>query len=213
MRVEIWSDINCPFCYLGTKRFADAVTRHGADDVEVVHRSFELNPEAPAGESRPVLDYLAEKYGMPVEQAQANEQRLAEQAGDLGLGYQTHGRDFGNSFDMHRLVHFAAAQGRAQEMLDALFRANFADEGSAFGDPERLVGIAVDAGFDETAVRAVVDDPTAFAQEVRDDEAQARALGVNGVPFFVFDRAFAVSGAQPTEVFVSALQRAADAAD
>ncbi|MFT4201372.1 DsbA family oxidoreductase [Gordonia sp. (in: high G+C Gram-positive bacteria)] len=212
MRVEIWSDVNCPFCYLGKKRFADALDQAGVDDVEVVHRSFELDPTLPADASNPVIEALAAKYGMAPEQARANEERLAGQAEAAGLPYLSEGRDMGNSFDMHRLVHFATAQGRGEEMLDALYRANFADERPAFGDPERLVGIAVDAGFDEQAVRGVLEDPTAFADEVRADEQQARELGVNGVPFFVFDRALAVSGAQPVEVFVSAVRQAADAA-
>ncbi|QKT06565.1 DsbA family oxidoreductase [Gordonia sp. X0973] len=210
MRVEIWSDINCPFCYLGKKRFEQALAQFdGADDVEVVHRSFELDPTLPADASQPVLGALAAKYGMSPEQAAAGEARLAAQAHDAGLDYVTQGRDMGNSFDMHRLVHFAAEQGRAEAMLDAFYAANFAEDGAAFGDRQRLIDVAVGAGFDEEAVRAVVDDPQAYADAVREDESQAAQLGVTGVPFFVFDRALAVSGAQPVETFAAALQRAA----
>ena len=120
----------------------------------------------------------------------------------------TSGRDGGNSFDMHRLLQWAAQIGRQEEMLDALYIANFADEKHLFGDDERLVEVAVAAGFDEAQVREIVADKTRFADDVRRDEAQAQQFGVQGVPFYVFDRKYAVSGAQPTELFTQALNQA-----
>ncbi|MGW4841555.1 DsbA family oxidoreductase [Nocardia brasiliensis] len=209
MRVEIWTDINCPFCYLGKARFGAALAEfaHRAD-VEVVHRSFELDPTLPADESGPVIAKIARKYGISEAQAAANERGIGAQAAELGLPYLTEGRDYGSSFDMHRLLHFALAQGRQEELLDALYRANFAEERSLFADHDRLARLAADAGLEESAVRTVLADPTAFADDVRADEQEAAELGATGVPFFVFDRKYGVSGAQPTTVFAQALEQA-----
>lgn len=208
-RVEIWTDINCPFCYLGKARFEQALSAFAhRDEVEVVHRSFELDPTLPAEASGPVIPHIAAKYGISVEQAAANEAAIAAQAAGLGLPYLSSGRDFGNSFDMHRLLQFALAQGRQDALLDALYAGNFAEPEPVFGDHDRLVGLAVRAGLDETAVRAVLADPEAYAADVRRDERTATQLGATGVPFFVFDDKYAVSGAQPVEVFTQALDTA-----
>lgn len=208
-RVEIWTDINCPFCYLGKARFEAALAEFDhRDDVEVVHRSFELDPGLPADESGPVIPRIAAKYGISVDQAAANERGIGAQAAQLGLPYQTSGRDYGNSFDMHRLLHFALDQGKQDALLDALYAGNFAEAEPVFADTERLVALAVRAGLDETAVRDVLADPHAYADAVRQDEREAAQLGATGVPFFVFDNKYAVSGAQPTEVFTQALTTA-----
>ncbi|MET8870929.1 DsbA family oxidoreductase [Nocardia sp. NPDC004604] len=209
VRVEIWTDINCPFCYLGKQRFEQALTDFPhRSEVEVVHRSFELDPTLPTDESGPVIAKIARKYGISEAQAAANERGIGAQAAEIGLPYLTEGRDYGNSFDMHRLLHFALADGRQDDLLDALYRANFAEEQSLFADHERLVRIAVAAGFDESAVRAVLADPNAYADAVRADEREAAQLGATGVPFFVFDRKYGVSGAQPSEVFAQVLDKA-----
>ncbi|MER6299884.1 DsbA family oxidoreductase [Kitasatospora sp. NPDC001539] len=207
MRVEVWSDINCPWCYIGKARFEKALEAFPhRDEVEVVHRSFELDPHAPR-EARPVIPLLAAKYGMSLEQAEAAEARIAENAHGEGLPYLAGGRDAANSFDMHRLLHFAREHGRQLELLDALYRANFAEERSAFGEG-RLVELAVEAGLDGEAAAAVLADPEAYAEAVREDEATAGAMGATGVPFFVLDRRLGVSGAQPAETFVRALEQA-----
>ncbi|MFJ7248230.1 DsbA family oxidoreductase [Kitasatospora sp. NPDC098652] len=207
MRVEIWSDINCPWCYIGKARFERALAAFPhRDEVEVVHRSFELDPHAPDA-ARPVIPLLATKYGLSLEQAEAAEARIAENARGEGLPYLDEGRDAANSFDMHRLLHFAAEHGRQAELLDALYRANFAEERSAF-DPGRLVELAVEAGLDGGAAAAVLADPEAYAEAVREDEATASAMGATGVPFFVLDRRLGVSGAQPAETFTMALEQA-----
>ncbi|MFD0361367.1 DsbA family oxidoreductase [Nocardia sp. GCM10030253] len=209
VQVEIWTDINCPFCYLGKERFEQALTDFAhRDDVEVVHRSFELDPTLSADESGPVIAKIAHKYGISQAQAAANERGIGAQATELGLPYLTEGRDYGSSFDMHRLLHHALAQGKQDELLDALYRANFAEQQSLFGSHERLVEIAVATGLDESDVRAVLADPDAYAAEVRADEQEAAQLGATGVPFFVIDRKFGVSGAQPPAVFVQALNQA-----
>ena len=210
MRVEIWSDIACPWCYVGKARFekALAVFPH-RDDVEVVHRSFELDPDRARGDVQPVITMLTGKYGMSEAQAEAGEDSLGAQAAAEGLPYRTRGRDHGNTFDMHRLLHFARAQGRQDELIQVLYRANFAEERSVFteGD-ERLVRLAEEAGLDAEAARAVLADRTAYADDVRADEREAARLGATGVPFFVLDRTYGVSGAQPAEVFTQALTQA-----
>lgn len=205
--VDIWTDVNCPFCYLGKRRFQQALDGFDRSDaVTVVHRSFELDPSIPTDASAPIEAHIAQKYGISVAQVEANERGLAAQAAEMGLPYQTGGRDFGSSFDMHRLLHFALAQGRQEALLDSLYAGNFADDAPLFGDHERLTAVAVRAGLDEAQVRAVLDDPDAYADAVRRDEQEAAALGVTGVPFFVFGGRYAVSGAQPVEIFARALQ-------
>ncbi|WP_040807713.1 DsbA family oxidoreductase [Nocardia concava] len=209
VQVEIWTDINCPFCYLGKRRFEEALEAFPhRDDVTVVHRSFELDPTLPRDHSDAVVPHIAEKYGISEAQAAANERGIGAQAEAMGLTYVTEGRDFGSSFDMHRLLHFALEQGRQEQLLDALYAANFGEQRALFGDTERLVQVAVSAGFEEQAVRAVLDDPDAYADAVRRDEAEAAQLGARGVPFFVLDRKYGVSGAQPPEVFAQALEQA-----
>lgn len=209
MRVEIWSDIACPWCYVGKARFEKALDAFPhRDEVEVVHRSFELDPGRAKGDIQPVLTMLTKKYGMSEAQAQAGEENLGTQAAAEGLEYRTRDRDHGNTFDMHRLLHLAKEQGRQDELIGLFYRANFAEERSVFGDDERLVELAVAAGIAADDARRVLADPSAYADEVRADEREAAELGANGVPFFVLDRTYGVSGAQPAEVFGQALAQA-----
>ncbi len=208
MKVEIWSDVNCPFCYLGVHQFLEALGGFAhRDEVAVIHRSFELDPTQPRGASGDVVAHLAEKYGFTLEQAAQGEVQLGERAAEFGLPYVTTGRDFGDSFDMHRLIHFAAEQGRAEDLLLALFHADFADERPLFGDTERLVQVAVNEGFDEAQVRAVLADETRYAQAVRDDERLAAELNCQGVPYFVFDRHFVVPGARVAQDYLDVLNQ------
>ncbi|MBO1335239.1 DsbA family oxidoreductase [Streptomyces sp. VRA16 Mangrove soil] len=209
MRVEIWTDINCPFCYIGKSRFEQALDAFPhKDEVEVVHRSFELDPTIKKGDTGPVIAKIAQKYGISEAQAAANEQGLGRQAGALGLPYLTEGRDYGNSFDLHRLLHLAQEKGLQNALIDALYKGNFVDKESVFADDEHVVRLAVEAGLDEADVRGVLADPDAYADAVRADEREAAELGATGVPFFVLDRKYGVSGAQPAEVFTQALTQA-----
>ncbi|ANS64363.1 protein dithiol-disulfide isomerase [Streptomyces lincolnensis] len=210
MRVEIWSDIACPWCYVGKARFEKALAAFPhRDHVEVVHRSFELDPGRAKGDIQPVIKMLTKKYGMSEAQARAGEENLGTQAAAEGLAYRTEGRDHGNTFDMHRLLHLAKEHGKQNELIQLLYQANFAEERSVFSEgDDRLVELAVTAGLDETTVRKVLTDPTAYADDVRTDEREAAELGATGVPFFVLDRKFGVSGAQPTDVFTRALTQA-----
>ncbi|WP_318198704.1 DsbA family oxidoreductase [Streptomyces sp. MCL20-2] len=208
MRVEIWSDIACPWCYIGKARFEKGLAEFAhRDEVEVVHRSFELDPSRAKGDTALVIDMLAEKYGRSREEAAAMEANVAANAQSEGLGYRTEGRDHGNTFDIHRLLHLAKARGRQDELLTLAYRANFAEERSVFDD-EVLVALAEEAGLDAAEARAVLADPEAYADDVRADEREAAELGANAVPFFVLDRRYGISGGQPSEVFVQALEQA-----
>ncbi|MFG2331389.1 DsbA family oxidoreductase [Streptomyces sp. NPDC048604] len=208
MRVEIWSDIACPWCYIGKARFEKGLAAFAhRDDVEVVHRSFELDPHRAKGDTGPVLEMLAKKYGRTLDEARAMEEHVAANARSEGLEYRTDGRDHGNTFDIHRLLHLARERGRQNELLDLAYRANFAEERSVFDD-ETLIGLAVEAGLDEAEARAVLADPAAYADAVRADEREAAELGANSVPFFVLDRRYGVSGGQPAELFTQALEQA-----
>lgn len=207
MRVEIWTDIACPWCYVGKARFERALAGfEHRDDVEVVHRSFELNPDAENG-TTPIIDAVAAQYGRTREQQVAREEHAASEAGAEGLDFRIGGRVQGNTFDVHRLVHFAKARGVQQQLLDLAFRVNFADERSVY-DTETLLDLAVEAGLDRAEAAAVLADPDAYAREVRADERLAAELGAGGVPFFVLDRKYGVTGLQPADLFTRALEQA-----
>ena len=208
LRVDIWSDIACPWCYVGKARFDKAVQQlDGKVEVEVRHRSFELDPHREPGDTAPVVDMLVKKYGMSRAEAQAGEHRLGDLAKAEGLAYQAEGRDHGNTFDLHRLLHLAAERGIEAQVWKAFYAANFADEASLY-EQERVIEVAVAAGLDQGEVTAVLDDPAAYRDAVRADEAEAAAFGATGVPFFVIDEKYGISGAQPTELFAEVLEKA-----
>ena len=207
MRVDIWSDVVCPWCYVGKARFEKALsTFEHRDQVEVVFHSFELDPDfsmtAP-GETN--LQMLATKYGMSPAQARQAEERVAGLAHAEGLGFNPE-RPIGNTFDIHRVIQLGLAKGIQHDVLDALNDAYFAQARQVF-DRAVITEVAAGAGLDPESVGSVLDGD-GYASEVREDEAQARQLGITGVPFFVFDMALGVSGAQPTELFTRALDQA-----
>ncbi|MFJ8693365.1 DsbA family oxidoreductase [Streptomyces roseolilacinus] len=198
----------CPWCYIGKARFEEGLAAFAhRDQVEVVYRSFELDPGRAREDVAPVVDVLAAKYGRTPEEARAMEEHVASVAHGQGLAYRVEGRLHGGTFDLHRLLHLAKARGRQEALLDLAYRANFAEERSVY-DSEVLVRLAVEAGLDESEARSVLADATAYADDVRADEREAAELGATGVPFFVLDRRYGVSGGQPAEVFTQALQQA-----
>jgi predicted DsbA family dithiol-disulfide isomerase len=207
MRVDIWSDVVCPWCYVGKARFEKALSTFAhRDEVEVVYHSFELDPGFTAqsgGETN--LQMLATKYSMSPAQARQAEERVAGLAHAEGLGFNPE-RPVGNTFDIHRVIHLGRDKGVQRELLDAVNEAYFAGAREVF-DPAVITGVAAGAGLDPAAVGEVLDGD-AYASDVRQDEAQARELGISGVPFFVFDMTLGVSGAQPTELFARALDQA-----
>jgi predicted DsbA family dithiol-disulfide isomerase len=198
VNVEIWSDLVCPWCYIGQARFRRALDGFAhRDDVQVTYRSFELDPAFPPGETVDVLDMLNAKYGLSADQAAAAEQRVAALAAAEDLPFEAK-RPHGNTLDAHRVIQFAATRGLAEPVLDALFRANFGAERSIF-DRQSLAAIGADAGLDAGEVADMLNGE-AFGDAVRSDERHASELGISGVPFFVANGRLAVSGAQVSDV-------------
>jgi predicted DsbA family dithiol-disulfide isomerase len=207
MRVEIWSDIACPWCYIGKRRFEKALAQfEHRDELEVIWRSFELDPNAPSGyeESQDVL--LAKKYGVSAEQARAMTSRVAAEARKEGLEFRFDIMKPGNTFDAHRVAHLAATVGLREAVVERFFRGYFT-EGAPIGDKATVLYLATDAGLEPAAVQATLDSD-AYADAVRADEARARSLGITGVPFFAIDERYGVSGAQSPEMLLEALRRA-----
>jgi predicted DsbA family dithiol-disulfide isomerase len=206
MHVEIWSDIACPWCYVGKRRFEAALAAfEHRDDVTVTWRSFELDPTAARERAVDGATHLAEKYGTSREQAVAMQQRMTDVAAEEGLEFRFDRARAGNTFDAHRLIHLGAAHGVQDAMKERLMRA-YLTEGEPIGDPEALARIAIDAGLPEDEVRELLAGDR-FGAEVRDDERTAAQFGIHAVPFFVVDRALGASGAQPPEVFAELLRR------
>lgn len=208
MRVDVWSDVVCPWCYIGKRRLEAALAAfEHADAVEVVFHSFELDPNAPAVASESLSEMLSRKYRMPLAKAEEMQAHVTGVARQDGLEFRFAEARPENTFTAHRLLHYAASQSRQGAMKEALMNAYFC-EGGRVGDPETLVRVGVSAGLDADAVRATVADPSAFADAVRQDEAAARSLGIRGVPFFVIDQKYGISGAQPAEALRRALAQA-----
>lgn len=207
LRVDVWSDVVCPFCWIGKHRLEGALRQMGLqDEVEVVFHAFELNPAAPP--ARPLMEYLAGRFGGPAS-VRAITQRTAAMGAAEGLAFDFDRAIAVRTFDAHRLALFAQSRGRGREAMERLMRAHFA-EGRDLSDHGTLVALAAEAGVDPDEARdALAGD--SFAAEVRTDEAEARGFGIGGVPFFVFDGRYAVSGAQPVEAFEQAIRVARQA--
>lgn len=206
MEVEIWSDIACPWCYIGKRRFEAALAEfEHADEVRITWRSFELDPSAPHERAGDRAERMAEKYGVTVEHARAMEQRVTDAAAAEGLDFRFDIARSGVTYDGHRLIHIAAAHGLQDEMKERLMRA-YLGEGQLVSDRETLVRLAGEVGLDEDEVRRLLDSDR-FADEVRADERDAAALGISAVPTFVIDRRLGVSGAQPPDVMMQLLRR------
>jgi len=207
MRVEIWSDIVCPWCYIGKRRFETALAEFPhADDVEVVWRAFELDPSAPRYREGSLADHVARKYGMNAEQARASQERLIDLAAVEGVEFRFDRAQPGNTFDAHRLVHLASVRGVQDAMKERLLAA-YLTEGAPIGDPETLVTLAQEVGLDPDEAREVVFGDR-YTDDVRAEERDAVSLGITGVPFFVIDRKYGVSGAQASSVFADVLDNA-----
>ncbi|WP_418277076.1 DsbA family oxidoreductase [Isoptericola jiangsuensis] len=210
VHVDIWSDIACPFCYIGKRNFESAVAASDLD-VEVTYRSFQLSPDMPDDAAGSHAEMLAAKMGVGVEEARGMEARTAGLAEQVGLDFDYDAVHPANTLAAHRLLHLAKAHGRQGEMKERLMAAYFAD-GRHVGRTEELVEIAGEVGLDPDVVREALDSG-AYADDVAQDVARAAAYGIRGVPFFVLDARLAVSGAQPPEVFAQALAQAAGEED
>jgi len=206
--VDVWSDVACPWCYLGKRRLEAAIEASG-EDVQVVWHSFQLDPTIPQGQHTPHAEALAKKFNAAPEQiAQAN-QRLIDLGAAEGLEYNFGLYMSSNTRDAHRVIHFAQERGLGNEMKDRLMRAQFT-EGAIVDDLDVLAGLSAEVGLDADEVRAMLATEK-YDDAVQADIDEAAALGATGVPFFVFDRKFAISGAQPVETFSEALHRSTEA--
>ncbi|UJF34049.1 DsbA family oxidoreductase [Paenibacillus hexagrammi] len=207
MLVEIWSDVMCPFCYIGKRRFEAGLRQFAhQEQVEVVYRSFELDPGAPRESEVDVHGMLAAKYGMSREEAIAMNEQVGSQAAEEGLTYRFDTMVLTNTFDAHRLIRFAASSGKSAEVAELLFRAYFT-ESRHIGDYSVLASIAEEAGLDRQAAAAMLESGQ-YGDEVRADEKQGEKLGIRGVPFYVVNRKYGISGAQPSQVFLDVLEKA-----
>lgn len=206
MELEIWSDIACPWCYVGKRRIEAALAEYEhADEVTVTWRSFELDPAAPAERSGDADERMAEKYGMTVEQARESRAQLAAVAAGEGIEMRFDIQRQGLTFDGHRIVHLAAEHGRQDAMKERLMRAYFS-EGALVSDRETLIRLAGEVGLEADEVAATLDSDR-FADAVRADELDAQRLGISAVPTFVVDRALGASGAQPPEQLLMLLRQ------
>ena len=205
--VDIWSDVVCPWCYVGKRRFEAALEQfEHRDQVDVTWHAFELDPEAPRRPEGTLAESLAAKYGMSLDEAEASHANLTDLAAAEGLDYHFERAQRGNTFDAHRLIRMALESGRQDEMKERLMHAYFTD-GEPIGDRDTLARLAAEVGLSEDAARAALAGGR-YSSEVRGDEHTAARLGIRGVPFFVLDRRFGVSGAQPAEVLLEALNTA-----
>jgi predicted DsbA family dithiol-disulfide isomerase len=207
MEVEIWSDVVCPWCYLGKRHFEQALDSFDhADKVQVTYRSFELDPAAPRGVTTPTVELLAQKYGMSQERAKQAQRQMEERATADGLTFRMDSLRSGNTRDAHRLLHLAKASDRQSELMERLQRAYFTEQDSIF-DHDALTRLAVEAGLDRDEVTDVLASDR-YSDHVDTDQAMARSLGATGVPLFVIDRRYGISGAQPAETITGVLERA-----
>ncbi|MDF2904451.1 MAG: protein disulfide isomerase [Bacillus sp. (in: firmicutes)] len=207
MKIEVWSDFACPFCYIGKRRLEEALAQFPhKDQVEVDFKSFELDPNSPKNIEMSIHEVLAAKYRMSLDQAKKTNEGMAQQASTLGLTYNFDTMIPTNTFDAHRLTKFAKDHGKEAEVTEALLYAYFT-ESKHIGDLETLADIAEGSGLNRNEALNVLLDETSYANDVRVDEALAQQFQITGVPFFIINQKYSISGAQPTETFVNALQR------
>src|SRR3954451_5783991 len=207
MQVEIWSDVVCPWCYIGKRRLETALEKFPhRDQVEVVWRSFQLDPSVPEGETHPTLPALAAKYGASAEQMRANMAQVEQVAAGEGLQYSLADGISGNTLRAHELLHLAAEHGLRNQLKERLLHAHF-EEGRSVFDVDSLVALGAEVGLDETEAREALGDRRYLAA-VHQDAATAQALGATGVPFFVVDRTCGAAAPQPAELLLQILERA-----
>jgi predicted DsbA family dithiol-disulfide isomerase len=204
VKVDVWSDIACPWCFIGKRKF-EAGARVFGGDVEVEYHSFELSPDTPEGFEGTEAEYLSKYKGIDVDRAQQMIDSVTDIAADTGLHYDYDALHHTNTVKAHQVIHYAKAQGKQLEMVERLFEAYF-EQGRHLGHDEELADLAASVGLDRSGVLAALRDDEYLA-DVRDDQAQAQAYGINGVPFFVIDGKYGVSGAQAPEAFAQVLEQ------
>lgn len=206
MEIDIWSDIRCPFCYIGKRKFEMALEKFAhKDKVNVTWKSFELDPGLITNAEVSAIDHLASAKGISNEQAKGMQDYVANIAKEIDLDFNSKNSIVANSFNAHRLIQLAKTKGLGSEAEEALFKAHFA-EGKNIDDNDTLFETGVSIGLAESEVKEIFTSE-AFSKEVRQDEMQAQSLGINGVPFFVINNKYAVSGAQSPQTFLEALEQ------
>jgi predicted DsbA family dithiol-disulfide isomerase len=206
MKVEIWSDVVCPFCYIGKRRFEKALEGfQGKEDVEVVWRSFQLDPDLKPVPGQTLHDYLGKRKGTTTAEGKKMNDYMTGVAKEVGLTYDLDHAIINNTFLAHRLLHHAKKHGLQDAMKERLFAAYYT-QGKDVGDLDTLVQLGEEVGLDGAGIREALQSE-AYAQEVRQDMQEAQQIGVQGVPFFVFNSKYAVSGAQPSELFQEVLEK------
>jgi predicted DsbA family dithiol-disulfide isomerase len=205
MKVEIWSDVMCPFCYIGKRKFEAALEQFpDKDKVQLVWKSFQLAPELVTQPDKSLHQFLSEHKGISLEQAKGMNDHVSQLAKQVGLVYNFDSSIVANSFNAHRFTHFAKQYSKQNEAEESLFRSYFTD-GKNIDDYPTLIQLGSEIGLDPVALKAALENGS-YADEVRIDIYEAQQVGVRGVPFFVFNRKYAVSGAQETPVFLETLQ-------
>lgn len=206
MKIEIWSDFVCPFCYIGKRRLEIALDKfEHKDEVELIFKSFELDTKAKKQYEENIHELIAKKYGIPVEEAKATNDGIVAQAKAIGLNYNFDTLKPTNTFDAHRLAHYAKEKGKLKELSERILKAYFV-EGAYISDYGTLADLASEVGLERREALEIL-EAGSYSEEVRRDEEKALRLRVNGVPFFVFNDKYAVSGAQPPERFLEVLKK------
>jgi len=207
MKVEVWEDVMCPFCYMGRRLFGAALKEFpGKKDVEIVWHSYQLNPEIKYEPGRDIYSYLADNKSQSREWAMKLNAQLAAEAKKVGLTYNFDKVIVSNTFDAHRLIHMAKKKGLMEQAVERLFKAYFTD-GKNIGDRDTLTALGKEIGLDPAEVKKMLES-YAYADNVRKDLAQAEKLGIDGVPFYLINEKHTVVGAQPPEVFLHELKEA-----
>lgn len=205
MKIEIWSDIMCPFCYIGKRQLETALKQFPENEFEIEWKSFQLDPSITPQPGKDVYTYLAKRKGMTVEQSKEMHKGVAERAKSVGLDYNFDKAVISNSLEAHRIIQLAKTKKLGDEIEEIFFKAYFT-EGRDLNDGPTLIELAEKAGLNKEEVLEVLQSDTLFIKEVEHDINEAQQIGVQGVPFFVFDRKYAVSGAQPVEAFVQTIK-------
>ncbi|ARF17201.1 DsbA family oxidoreductase [Sporosarcina sp. P3] len=209
MKIEVWSDYVCPFCYIGKRRLEHALKQVGLEEKsEVIFKAYQLDPNTPVASDQSVMEGLAGKYNVSKQEAKNMLNNIGEQAKTVGLHYQVDKMKTSNTLDAHRLAKLAEKHGVEKEVTERLLHGYFV-EGERIDTEEVLVAIATEVGLDAKKTKEMLHSND-FDDEVKNDIEEAQEIGVQGVPFFVINRKYAISGAQPTEAFVEALEKIAE---
>ena len=209
MKIEIWSDVMCPFCYIGKRNFEKALTQFAEKEkIEIVWKSFQLDASVPDIATESYEEYLVKRKGLSAEQVKGMLQNVTQMAREAGLDYHFDRSVIVNSLKAHRLIQFAKTRNLGDEAEERLFHAFFT-EGKSIADIDTLTQLGVEIGLDATELQVAFTDEL-YAYQVKQDIQEARQIGVNGVPFFVFNRKYAISGAQPPQAFLETLRKSFD---